>query len=56
MSTPGKVGALVLLGIGALVKLLITGVMLSVGFRLGGLFMAEAEKKVANRKKKPAVA
>lgn len=47
---PDKIISIVLIAIFAIVKLLITGVCLAIGFRIGGLFMAHTEKRIASRK------
>jgi hypothetical protein len=46
-------GKYALMGIGAVAKLVITGICLAIGFKIGNVIVVEAEKKLA---KKPVVA
>lgn len=43
---------LLIIGILALLKLLITGIMLAIGFRIGALIMTKIEKNIAESKNK----
>lgn len=45
-----KAGVLILVGIGAILKLLITGICLSIGFRIGTIINQKVEAKLVKPK------